>query len=153
MHILILTLMLGTSAAHACGAVPIPLLNATHQAEQAHGLPRDLLVSLIWAESRYCVNAVSQVGAQGLGQLMPATARSVGVADPFNPTQNLSGSAAYLRQMWDTFRNWDQALLAYHDGPTNVRNGYVSTRALNHRAFILGTYQAIRKQGGLQVIR
>jgi len=140
--------VLSTSAG-ACGFIPGHLLTTTHQAEVAYGLPKDLLVSLVWAESRYCPVATSEAGAVGLGQLLPGTAADMNVADRRDPVQNLYGSARYLRLMWDMFRNWDLAFLAYHDGPGNVRAGRASTRGRNHVAFILGTYDAIRKQGGL----
>ncbi len=146
-------LLLLLPAAGACGAVPENLWRQTRQAEQAHGLPEDLLVSLVWAESRYCVRAVSEAGAQGLGQLMPATARSLGVRDPFDPRQNLQGAGRYLRMLWFQFRSWDVALQAYHDGPGNVQAGRWSARGRAHVQVILQTYWALRRQGGLQYPR
>lgn len=141
------------SSAGACGVIPSTLLQTSSQAERAYGLPQNLLVSLVWAESRYCTGAVSEVGAQGLGQLMPGTARELGVKNAFDPTQNLYGSARYLRQMWNLFQDWPHAILAYHDGPGNVRAGYASARGVAHVQFVLGTYDAIRRAGGLVVQR
>ena len=84
------------------------------------GLDSDLVRAVVWVESRYCVDIVSPKGAIGLGQLMPATARDMGV-DPFNPEQNLWGTAKYLRVGYDTFGDWTLALAAYNAGPGNVR--------------------------------
>ena len=71
-------------------------------------------------ESAYRQNAVSSAGAIGLGQLMPATARDLGV-DPRDPLQNLDGSARYLAMMLETFGDPRLALAAYNAGPDAVR--------------------------------
>ncbi len=71
-------------------------------------------------ESAYRQNAVSSAGAIGLGQLMPATARDLGV-DPRDPLQNLDGSARYLAMMLETFGDPKLALAAYNAGPDAVR--------------------------------
>ena len=71
-------------------------------------------------ESAYRQDAVSSAGAIGLGQLMPATARELGV-DPRDPLQNLDGSARYLAMMLETFRDPRLALAAYNAGPDAVR--------------------------------
>ncbi len=71
-------------------------------------------------ESAYRQDAVSSAGAIGLGQLMPATARDLGV-DPRDPLQNLDGSARYLAMMLDTFGDPRLALAAYNAGPDAVR--------------------------------
>ena len=74
----------------------------------------------IEVESAYRQDAVSSAGAIGLGQLMPATARDLGV-DPRDPLQNLDGSARYLAMMLDTFGDPRLALAAYNAGPDAVR--------------------------------
>lgn len=71
-------------------------------------------------ESAYRQSAVSSAGAIGLGQLMPATARDLGV-DPFDPLQNLDGSARYLATMLELFGDPRLALAAYNAGPDAVR--------------------------------
>ena len=71
-------------------------------------------------ESAYRQSAVSSAGAIGLGQLMPATARDLGV-DPRDPLQNLDGSARYLAMMLQQFRDPRLALAAYNAGPDAVR--------------------------------
>ncbi len=71
-------------------------------------------------ESAYRQSAVSSAGAIGLGQLMPATARDLGV-NPHDPLQNLDGSARYLAMMLELFGNPRLALAAYNAGPDAVR--------------------------------
>ena len=74
----------------------------------------------IEVESAYRQDTISSAGAIGLGQLMPATARDLGV-DPRDPLQNLDGSARYLAMMLDTFGDPRLALAAYNAGPDAVR--------------------------------
>jgi len=85
----------------------------------SHAIPSKLFLALINAESGFDANAVSPKGAIGLTQLMPATAKSLGV-DPYDPKENLSGGARYLRQQYDRFGSWPLALAAYNAGPTRV---------------------------------
>lgn len=85
-----------------------------------YGVPEDLFVRLITIESGWNPWAVSPAGAIGLGQLMPGTARGLGV-DPWNPVQNLEGAARYLRQNFDRFGNWVLAAAAYNAGPGAVQ--------------------------------
>ena len=79
-----------------------------------------LIEALVWQESRWHPAATSPKGAHGLTQLMPATARALGV-DPRDPAANLEGGARYLRAQLDTFGgNVEQALAAYNAGPGRV---------------------------------
>lgn len=85
-----------------------------------HAVPTSLLLSLLATESSFNPRAVSPVGAQGLGQLMPATARDMGVNDPFDPEQNISGTAKYLAWLGRSFerhpQRWELALASYLAG-------------------------------------
>lgn len=78
-----------------------------------------LFRALVEAESSYNPTAVSPKGAYGLGQLMPDTARALGV-DPRDPSQNLDGAARYLLAQLGTFKDIDLALAAYNAGPHRV---------------------------------
>lgn len=78
-----------------------------------------LFRALVEAESNYNPSAVSPKGAYGLGQLMPDTARSLGV-DPRDPSQNLDGAARYLLAQLAAFKDIDLALAAYNAGPHRV---------------------------------
>lgn len=91
-----------------------------HAAERRYSLPFGLLDALVAAESGYRPYAVSSAGAAGLGQLMPATARSLGVFNRFNVRANLDGAARYLRSMIDRFGSITSALAAYNAGPGAV---------------------------------
>jgi soluble lytic murein transglycosylase-like protein len=80
-----------------------------------------LIEALVWQESRWNAAAVSPRGARGLAQLMPATARQLGV-DPADPAANLDGGARYLRAQVDAFGgDLEKALAAYNAGPGRVR--------------------------------
>ena len=87
-----------------------------------YDLDPKLLAGLIRQESNFNPYAVSHCGAMGLGQLMPETARYLGVVDPFNAAQNLEGAAKYLKEQLKTFGgNVDKALAAYNAGPGAVK--------------------------------
>lgn len=86
-----------------------------------HGVPVALFDAVVLAESLYQVTAVSRSGAHGLAQLMPGTAKDLGVADRFDPRANLEGGAQYLRRMLDAFGSPLLAVAAYNAGPGAVR--------------------------------
>lgn len=85
-----------------------------------YGIPVKLFLKQMGMESGWRPGAVSPKGARGLGQLMPDTARALGV-NPDDPADNLRGAAMYLRQQFDTFKQWDLALAAYNAGPNAVK--------------------------------
>lgn len=91
------------------------------RAEARYRLPPMLLQALVWQESRFNPMAISPAGAAGLAQLMPATARELGVTNRHDPAQNIDGGARYLRQMLDKFGAIPLALAAYNAGPGAVR--------------------------------
>lgn len=95
-------------------------LETAKQAARRHGVPEDLFLRLVQQESGWNPRARSHKGAIGLAQLMPGTARRLGV-DPTDPRANLDGGARYLRQQYEAFRSWRLALAAYNAGPEAVQ--------------------------------
>jgi len=97
------------------------ILASIDKAADRYRLPPALIKAVVKAESDFQIRAVSPAGAQGLMQLMPATARELGVTDPFDVDQNIQGGAQYLRRMLDRFNgNVHLALTAYNAGPGTV---------------------------------
>ncbi|MGI9951903.1 lytic transglycosylase domain-containing protein [Moorellaceae bacterium AZ2] len=102
---------------------PIPqhLKKPLEDVASRYQLPLGLLQAVVKVESNFNPLAVSPSGALGLMQLMPETARALGVKNPFDPRENLEAGARYLRQMLDFFKGRvDLALAAYNAGPGAV---------------------------------
>jgi len=98
-----------------------PYVATAIQMAERYNLPRNVFLSVINQESRFRPDAVSRVGALGPGQLMPGTARDMGV-DPRDPMQNIEGSARYLRSMLDLHKgDMPLALASYNAGPGRVQ--------------------------------
>jgi len=101
--------------------VPAGLNEAVDRIAAQHSLDPQLIHSVIKVESNYNPLAVSPKGAQGLMQLIPATARRFGVADSFNPMENIQGGAKYLKYLLDLYDNdYALALAAYNAGEAAV---------------------------------
>ncbi|ADH62445.1 lytic transglycosylase domain-containing protein [Meiothermus sp. PNK-Is4] len=120
---LMVSLVLSLGMGLACGRIPPDLAGWAAYYARGYGLDPDLLIALVWVESRFCPDAVSPDGAVGLGQIMPATGKAIGISRErlFHPQWNLWGAARHLRQLWDSFRDWPLALAAYNAGSGAVR--------------------------------
>ncbi|HTU83142.1 MAG TPA: lytic transglycosylase domain-containing protein [Candidatus Acidoferrales bacterium] len=115
-------------------------------ASQSSGVPQGLVRAVLMAESAGDPSAVSTAGAQGLMQLMPGTSASCGIANPFDPTENVQCGAGYLRSLLDRYHgNITLAVAAYNAGPGAVdRYGgvppYAETQA--YVARVLSAYRS-----------
>ncbi len=95
------------------------IVKEIHAAAERHDIPAELFMALVWQESRYRADALSPKGAYGFAQLMPGTAKDLGV-NPKNPAENLDGGARYLAAQYRAFGTWKLALAAYNAGPHRV---------------------------------
>lgn len=107
-------------AARQAGVVPSLYAAKVGELARRFDLSPTLIEALVWQESRWNASARSPVGARGLAQLMPGTARDLGV-NPDDPFANLEGGARYLREQLDRFDgDIERALAAYNAGPGRV---------------------------------
>ncbi|HSA07096.1 MAG TPA: lytic transglycosylase domain-containing protein [Candidatus Gastranaerophilales bacterium] len=97
------------------------LQNIVNKVAEKYQVNEKLVTAIIRQESGFNPNAVSKAGAMGLMQLMPGTAKKLGVLNPFSPVQNVEGGVRYIKQMLDKYQgNVILALAAYNAGPGNV---------------------------------
>ncbi len=122
---------------------PDDICRALEQDAAENELPVEFFARVIWQESRFNARAVSNKGAQGIAQFMPATADYRGLIDPFDPIEALKNSARYLRDLKSRFGNLGLAAAAYNAGPGRVAAWLTSHRPLpgetrNYVAIITG---------------
>ncbi len=135
----------------SASAVPAALESLIQDQATQQGLDADLLKAVIRNESGFNPKARSPVGAEGLMQLMPGTARGLGVTDSFDPAQNIAGGAKYLKNLMNKYnQSVPMALAAYNAGPGAVdrHHGippYAETTAYVKK--VMGSYQAYQAQG------
>ena len=119
----------------------------------AHNIDADLLASVVRAESGGQVRAVSRAGAQGLMQLMPATASDLGVQDSFKADQNIAGGTAYLD--WLLVRYHDsisRALAAYNAGPAAVDRYHGIPPFAETRAYVARVIREFNRRKQMAVV-
>lgn len=120
-------------------------------AAERYNLSPLLIESIIKVESNYNPHAVSNKGAMGLMQLMPGTAREIGVTKPFDPYQNIIGGSFYYRLMLNRFGDHRKALYAYNCGPGCVENGYIPGETKEYVKNVVRVYKDLKKKGGNNV--
>ncbi len=132
----------------ATNAFPAPmpqyLADIITEAGAQHHVDPNLIAAMAYKESRFNPNAVSWRGAQGILQLMPRTAKSLGVTDAFDPKQNVFGAAKYMKYLLDRFHgDIDMAVAAYNAGPERVaREGPRATaEAIDYVAVVTSLYR------------
>ena len=106
-------------------SVPVDVMQALASASEKHGVPLRLLLGVAWTESRFHAGSTGPVTksgqrAEGLMQLLPSTARGLGVADPYDLQQAADGGARYLAHLKTKFHDWARALAAYNWGEGRV---------------------------------
>jgi soluble lytic murein transglycosylase-like protein len=101
--------------------LPTPIATMLDAAAALHSIPGTLARAVAWIESRGNPNAESSVGARGVMQLMPTTAKDLGVTDPFDAEQNIAAGVAYLARLLKKYGGSEvHALAAYNWGPGKV---------------------------------
>jgi soluble lytic murein transglycosylase-like protein len=136
---------LGVGQAKACPPTP-ELWLKVQKYSKAFGLDPHLVYSLVWRESRFCPDALGAKGEIGLGQVMPSTARFLGIPPQYlwDPDWNLYATAKYLRYLYDRYRDWQKALAAYNAGPARVDQERVPESTRTYVYAIFASYWAIK---------
>ena len=133
----------------ADGAKDTPYRELILKYARQHGVDPELIKSLIDVESSFKPGSVSRKGAQGLMQLMPVTAKEMGVQDPFDPEQNISGGTRYLaRLLQQNGGDVQRALAAYNAGPAAVRHDGGSPPFPETKSFVTKVLDRLNKNGG-----
>ncbi len=139
---------------HVAGsAAPQAYTAAVDYLADLNGISPALLEALVWQESRWRAGARSPVGAIGLAQLMPGTARDLGV-NPHDPHANLAGGARYLRQQLDRFGgDVELALAAYNAGPGRVQRARGVPAIRETQAYVRAVVDRLSNMSNLQGTR
>ena len=121
------------------------------EASKKYNVDESLIKAVIRQESAYDPQATSYCGAQGLMQLMPETAKELGVQDAYNPRDNIMGGTKYLRRLLDQFDgNMTKAIASYNAGPGAVQQHggvppYPETQ--DYVSKVLGYYEDNKRMG------
>lgn len=120
-YAVLLAVVIGGGSSEKSSAPP-EIAAVFREAAHRYGLDERLLIAVARRESNFRHDAISHAGARGIMQLMPATAKWLGVSDPFDVRENIFAGARYLRMLQDMFEaDVDLVLAAYNAGPGNVR--------------------------------
>jgi soluble lytic murein transglycosylase-like protein len=124
---------------------PGTISSLVSQASTANRVPAGLVRAVLMAESAGNPSAVSMAGAQGLMQLMPGTAANCGIANPFDPTENVQCGSAYLKELLDRYHgDAVLAVAAYNAGPGAVDHYHGVPPYAETRAYVARVISAYR---------
>ncbi|WP_039938492.1 lytic transglycosylase domain-containing protein [Leptospira terpstrae] len=110
-----------TSSQAGRNTKPNDILGTIESIAKSQGMDPNLVKAMVKAESDFKPKAVSPKGAMGLMQLMPETAESLGVTDPFDPEDNIGGGVKFLKGLMKEFKDPEKAIAAYNAGPGAVK--------------------------------
>lgn len=110
-----------TSLQSDLGKGPTDIFETIESIAKSQGMDPNLVKAMVKAESNFKPKAVSPKGAMGLMQLMPETAESLGVSDPFDPEDNIGGGVKFLKGLMKEFKDPEKAIAAYNAGPGAVK--------------------------------
>jgi transglycosylase-like protein with SLT domain len=146
--LLVVTMLSGYTASHRYVGHEEPHV-IIKEAASRYGVSEEIIAAVIEAESQFNPRAVSRRGAQGLMQLMPETAASLGVEDPFSPRENIHGGVRHLRSLMDRFdNNLPLALAAYNAGHVAVVNHGGIPPYPQTRAYVSRILRQLNRTGG-----
>ena len=121
--------------------------NTVDGAAKKHGVDSELIRAIIQVESNWRPNARSGVGAMGLMQLMPKTAKWLGVKNAYDPAQNIEGGTKYIAQLIRQFGgDVSKALMAYNCGPGNVKKGRIPAESRRYAQKVMSIYSSLKGQ-------
>ena len=141
--LLFLILMTGWAAAEDRAALAARICAAAENQSKANGVDPSFFARLLWRESLFDPNVVSDKGAQGIAQFMPGTAAMRGLSNPFDPMAAVAASAVYLAELKKTFGNLGLAAAAYNAGEARVQDwlsakGGIPPETRDYVSFITG---------------
>lgn len=121
------------------GKIPKQYAAAIIEAEDANGIPRNLLARLLYQECRWRTDIItgtlkSSAGAIGIAQFLPATAKEYGV-NPYDAFSSIRGAGVYIARLYKSFGSWTEALAAYNWGQGNVRRKGIAAAPLETRNY------------------
>jgi len=124
----------------------LPFEQIVNREARIYNLDPCLLHAIIIHESSYQSDAVSDSGARGLMQLMPETARELGINNSFDPQENVAGGAQYYRKLLNEFGDHYTALLAYNSGPGTVRKGKRYKESERYAKKVISTWNQLYQE-------
>jgi hypothetical protein len=141
--LLLLILMSGFAEAEDRAALAARICEAAENQSKVNGIDPSFFVRLLWRESLFDPNVVSDKGAQGIAQFMPGTAAMRGLSNPFDPMAAVAASATYLAELKKTFGNLGLAAAAYNSGEARTQDwlsakGSIPAETRDYVNFITG---------------